>query len=89
MCLFLQGGGRGQGRAANGEDPPGQGKEDSSKIKIIFIAKLNPANHTFLHQNQLLHQRSNLKNHRTQTCYMFLETSRGKYVGFILAIPKM
>ena len=32
------------------------------------------------------HQRSNLKNNRTQTCYMFLETSRGKYVGFILAL---
>ena len=42
MFIFI-GGGRGQGRAANGEDPPGQGKEDSSKIKIIFIAKLNPA----------------------------------------------
>ena len=40
MFIFI-GGGRGQGRAANGEDPPGQGKEDSSKIKIIFIAKLS------------------------------------------------
>ena len=32
------------------------------------------------------HQRSNLKNNRTYTCYMFLETSRGKYVGFILTL---
>ena len=29
------------GPPGSGEDPPGQGKEDSSKIKIIFIAKLS------------------------------------------------